>query len=50
MKRDLEEGQLKSNYDLHVAVQQLIINTCDNSPDQEDILTLLEHPWDHYSV
>lgn len=31
MKRDLEEGQLKSNYDLHVAVQQLIINECNNS-------------------
>jgi hypothetical protein len=31
MKRDLEKGQLKSNYDLDVTMHQLIINTCDNS-------------------
>jgi hypothetical protein len=30
MKRDLEEGQLESNYDLHVAMQQLIINEYNN--------------------
>lgn len=31
MKRDLEEGQLESYYDLDVAMNQLIINKCNNS-------------------